>query len=67
MPELNPSKSRQLKRTCSNCDWHEDFTGACCNGDSRYCADFTDDDQTCDVWDNYDLEMWGEETDAPAE
>ena len=61
MPELNPSKSRQLKRTCSN------FTGACCNGDSRYCADFTDDDQTCDVWENYDLEMWGEETDAPAE
>lgn len=56
-----------MTRNCGNCQWHDGSTGACCNGDSRYCADFTDDDQTCDVWENYDLEMWGEETDAPAE
>lgn len=35
---------------CSNCKWHEDFSGACCNGDSEYRADFTDSDFVCDRW-----------------
>lgn len=35
---------------CSTCFWHEDFTGVCFNGESEHCADFTDDDDGCDVY-----------------
>ena len=37
-------------KTCNSCSWHEDFTGACCNGDSKYRADFTSNDFVCDKW-----------------
>ena len=30
--------------------WHEDFSGACCNGDSGYRVDFTGSDFVCDRW-----------------
>ena len=32
------------------CEWHDSYTGACGNGDSEHCADFTSDDDTCDNW-----------------
>lgn len=35
---------------CGNCDWHEEFSGACCNGDSDFRADFTADEFRCDKW-----------------
>lgn len=25
---------------CVGCKWHDEFTWACFNGDSEYCADF---------------------------
>ena len=37
-------KSADNVKACSNCKWHEDFSGACCNGDSEYRADFTNND-----------------------
>lgn len=27
-------------KCCVGCKWHEEWTWACCNGDSPYCADF---------------------------
>lgn len=36
------------KRNCKNCKWHDDFSWACFNGNSLYCADFTDEDFSCD-------------------
>lgn len=50
-----------MKRRCKTCKWYEEFMGVCLNGDSEHCADFTDPDDTCPCWENYDLEMWGEE------
>ena len=38
------------KRKCSTCKYHEDFIGACFNGDSENCADFTSDEDTCKHW-----------------
>ena len=35
---------------CGNCKWHEDFSWACCNGESEYVADFTTSDFSCDKW-----------------
>ncbi len=26
--------------TCYGCKWHDEYTFACCNGDSEYRADF---------------------------
>lgn len=48
------------KHTCATCQWHEHFTGACCNGDSDHRADFTSPDDSCPQWGNYDVDMWGE-------
>lgn len=35
------------KNNCEHCRWHDDFSWACSNGDSPYCADFTDNKQSC--------------------
>jgi hypothetical protein len=37
-------------KTCRHCRWHEEFTWACFNGDSEYCADFTNDEDSCPCW-----------------
>lgn len=29
-----------MKKCCVGCKWHEEWTWACCNGNSPYCADF---------------------------
>ena len=44
------SKEESEKIRCGTCHWHDDFTGACCCGDSPHCADFTDDDHLCPQW-----------------
>lgn len=49
-------KSAGSVKACSNCKWHEDFTGACCNGDSEYRADFTGSDFVCDKWEERENE-----------
>jgi hypothetical protein len=38
------------EKKCGTCEYHESFTGACFNGRSNNCADFTDDDDVCSVW-----------------
>lgn len=40
----------RITYTCKYCKWHDDFTGACINGDSEHVADFTDMADTCDKW-----------------
>lgn len=37
-------------KKCKTCKWHDDFSWACCNGDSDECADFTDNDYVCSHW-----------------
>lgn len=38
---------RTMKRSCSNCRWYDDYSGACCNGKSCFCAEFMDKDFYC--------------------
>ena len=44
------------EKQCSSCKWHEDYSGACCNGDSEYRADFTNSDFVCDKWEERENE-----------
>lgn len=46
--------NHRIKETqdCKNCEWHDDFSGACCNGLSENRADFTDDESWCGQWEN---------------
>lgn len=37
---------------CKNCKYYESFNGVCCNGDSPYCADFTDPESSCKEFEN---------------
>jgi hypothetical protein len=37
-------------KTCSNCEYWEEYNGACTNGDSEKCADFTTEDYSCEKW-----------------
>lgn len=38
------------EKCCGSCQWHDDFTWACFNGDSLNCADFTDPEDSCGSW-----------------
>ena len=40
----------RLKRNCGSCKYHDFFSGACFNGYSPRCADFTRDDEHCRQW-----------------
>lgn len=38
------NRNAKMKHTCCvGCKWHDEFTWACFNGDSEYCADFVND------------------------
>lgn len=39
-----------MKRCCKTCKWYEEFMGVCFNGDSPYCADFTEPEGCCGEW-----------------
>lgn len=39
-----------MSKTCGTCRWYEDFQGVCCNGDSEFCADFTEPEDGCECW-----------------
>lgn len=39
-----------MKKKCANCVYHDDFTWACSNAESPHAADFTDDEDCCDMW-----------------
>jgi hypothetical protein len=43
------------RQTCDTCKWHEDFTGACFNGDSPNVADFTSSEQSCPEYEEKEL------------
>ena len=47
---LKKTPKPKPKRNCKTCDFHDDFSWVCCNGDSPYCADFTDDEDACEAW-----------------
>ncbi len=40
----------EKKQKCGNCVYWDDFNGVCFNSDSSMCADFTDDDYVCSVF-----------------
>lgn len=35
---------------CILCKWYDDFTGACCNGESENRAEFMDEFNSCEEW-----------------
>ena len=39
-----------MKKVCETCKWYETYTGACCNGDSDYCADYVSSMNSCENW-----------------
>lgn len=43
-------------KTCFDCKWHDNFSWACCNGDSPHRADFTYPEQSCPQWEGEDDE-----------
>ena len=44
-------------KACKTCKWHDNFTGACFNGDSIYRADFTDNCFICEEYENEKTEI----------
>lgn len=36
--------------TCDTCEYYDEWEGVCCNGESRWRADFPDPDRGCDKW-----------------
>ena len=38
------------QKNCATCAYYEDFCGVCFNGDSEYCADFTNPEDSCPEW-----------------
>ena len=47
---MPPCPRYEPERTCATCAWYEDYQGVCFNGDSPYCADFTDSEDCCAEW-----------------
>lgn len=37
-------------KCCHTCKWYEEFFGVCCNGNSKYRADFRDENASCEEW-----------------
>ena len=37
---------------CRNCKYHDSFSWVCFNGNSPKRADFTDNDDSCEEWEN---------------
>lgn len=42
--------------TCDNCIWYYEPFGTCCNGDSPYCADILNENDTCEYFEEKDKE-----------
>ena len=47
-----------MKKVCETCKWYETYTGACCNGDSDYCADYVSGMHSCENWEAADNEQY---------
>ncbi len=39
-----------MTKTCSTCRWYAEFEGVCCNGDSKWRADFMNPEDSCGCW-----------------
>ena len=39
-----------MDKRCATCRWYASFEGVCFNGDSPYCADFTEPEDCCEEW-----------------
>lgn len=39
---------------CKNCKYHDDFSWVCFNGESEHRGDFTDDDDSCYLFERKD-------------
>ena len=39
-----------MKKNCSTCAWHDNFSWVCFDGLSEHRADFTDPENTCHEW-----------------
>lgn len=52
-----------MEKCCETCNWHDDFSWACFNGDSENCADFTDPEDSCECWEKINNEPKGVEID----
>ena len=42
------------KKNCENCKWHDDFSWVCSNDESPNVADFTDNEDSCWLWEERD-------------
>lgn len=47
---------KEKGRICGSCEWHDEFSWVCCNGDSEYAGEFTNDSFTCDEWEKEEIE-----------
>ena len=47
-----------MKKVCETCKWYETYTGACCNGDSDYRADYVSSMNSCENWEAADNEQY---------
>jgi hypothetical protein len=45
-----------MNKTCCTCKWRDDFGGVCFNVNSEFCADFTEEDDSCEEWEESDHE-----------
>ena len=45
-----PGEKIVMEINCKTCRKHDDFTWVCFNGDSEYCADFTEPECCCEFW-----------------
>lgn len=43
-----------LSRKCKTCRWHERKSWVCSNGLSEHVADFTDNEDVCDRWEEHE-------------
>lgn len=48
----NQDTSIDSMKICKTCKWHDDFSWACCNGESPHRADFVDGRCTCGFWES---------------
>lgn len=45
-----------MDKYCATCDWYALEEGVCCNGESKYRADFRCLDDTCEEWEEVENE-----------
>lgn len=46
----NTEEKTKTEKVCGTCEYHDEFSWACCNGYSPYVAEFMDDRSNCGYW-----------------